>query len=501
MAGYTALPYQLNDATSWNGLTRETHFINAFGDNPQYLNNIVTNMFSVNYGMLFDDYLNKFDVQYVDEDKMYKWKLRGRDERNIPLLECWEDEAGTVPVGTTNQRVGSNGQRFFMDFPEKYFTVTSVIKGIKDAYQLRVMSDPQEITPNRFRCEMQLVSGDDSFFIPITELTNNSRWAMSHGLSERYMSKDGADISFVSPFTMQNRISMFRLEHTIAGEMIDAGKNKPLVFGFQGEDGTVRTSWISQMEYELIRQFKLRKNRLTFYGKGTLREDGSSTMKGSSGNVIEAGLGIREQFGPSSKYYYDTLSFDKLVNTLLELSIGRRTMENRHFVIGTGEYGLRRLHQMVADNLSANDYTWMRDTTGRAYTWNDNDIQVKFGQFRGFASINGIKVSFMHMDHYDDPIYNMLMHPNGGPAESQRMTIMDMGSKQEPNIHKIRIRNFEPQYAFIPGIRDPYNKGGMGRMKQVASEVDGYKVMLMDKEGAVVIDPTRVLEFIPSILK
>jgi len=500
MAGYKAFPFQLNDATSWNGLTRETHLINAFGDDPQYLDQQVRNVFSVNYGLSFDEYLNQFGTKEVSEDKFFKWKLRGRDERNIPLLNVWEDENGTIAAGTSNPRIGIAGSKFYMDFPEDYFSVTMIIKGSKDLYQLRVMSKPSQITSNRYRYEMQVVTGDDSFFIPLTELTSGSRWAASHGSTERYLSKDGMDISFNSPFTMQNRISMLRMEHLIPGEMINKGKNKPLVFGFLGEDGKVRKAWIPELEYEFIRQFKIRKNRMVYYGKTTLREDGTSTMKGSSGNVIEAGLGIRDQFSPSNKFYYDVLSFERLRDTLLEISIGRKTMGDRHFVIGTGEYGLSMLHDMIVRHLSANDYKWLNDSTGRGYTWNGNDLNIKFGQFRGFASINGIKVSFIHMEHYDDPIYNILQHPNGGPAESYRLTIMDMGSKQDPNIHKIRIKNEQPQYAYIPGIRDPFNKGGMGRMKQVASKVDGYEMMLMDKEGAVVIDPTRVVEFIPSIL-
>jgi len=201
MAGYNLSPFQLHDATSWNGLTKETHLVNAFGDEPQYLDNIVRNLHDVNYGMSFDNYLNQFGIEYIDEDKFYKWKLRGRDERNIALLNAWEDENGTIPVGTTTQRVGANGQHFFMDFPEKYFTTTMVIKGAKDAYQLRIMGDPVEITSNRFRAEVQIVTGDDNFFIPITELTGGTRWAKSHGLTERYESKDGFDISFTSPFT------------------------------------------------------------------------------------------------------------------------------------------------------------------------------------------------------------------------------------------------------------------------------------------------------------
>ena len=500
MAQFKAFPYQLVEPNGWNGLTRETHLINAFGDEPQYLDKVVRNIYSVNYGMTFDEFLNRFPVEYVSEDKFFKWKLRGREERNIPLLAAWEDESGTAPIGSTNPRPGINGTRFYLDFPEKYFGVTEVIKGRKDNYHFRIMKEPHQVSTNRYRYEVQLVTGDDDFFVPITELQAGMRFAKSYGYVERYLSKDGFDISFTTPFDMQNRISMLRMQHLVPGEMIDKGKNKPLAFGFVKEDGTVVKAWLPYLEYKFIADFKRAKNRMIFYGKTTLREDGTSTMKGTSGNVIEAGLGIREQFATSNKIYYSTLAFERLVNTLLELSIGRKDMGDRNFIIGTGEYGLKMLHELVANHLSANDYRWLNDATGRGFSWSDNDIQVKFGQFRGFATINGIKVSFMHIDHYDDPIYNIIQHPNGGPAESYRLTIMDVGTKNDPNIHKIRIKGFEPQYAYIPGIRDPFNRGGLGRMKAVASKVDGYEMMLMDKEGAVVRDPTRIVEFIPSIL-
>ena len=274
-----------------------------------------------------------------------------------------------------------------------------------------------------------------------------------------------------------------------------------MVFGFQNDDGTVNTYWLAQMEYELMRQFKEELANLVFYGKSTLREDGSSTIQGSSGNAIEAGYGIREQFLPSNKHYYNQLTFDYLTSTLLDISYGKIPITERNFVIGTGEWGLRRLHNMCAAHLSANDYSWAKDTTGRAFSWSGNDIDVKMGQFRGAATIGGINVKFMLLPHYDDNVTNTLIHPDGGIAESHRMTIMDVGSKTSPNIQKIRLKGQAPVYNYIPGLRDPYNKGGLGRATQTASKVDGYELMLADWQGAVVRDPTRIVEFIPSILR
>lgn len=502
MATFKTVPFALHDAPNWNGLTRETHLINAFGDDPMYLDKIIRNIYKVNWGMSFDEYLNQFSIKYIDEDGVYKWKLKARDERNIPLLAAWEDEDGTAPVGTSNPRPGLNGSKIYADFPEDYFSITSVIVGEKpDLYHLRVQSEPRMISNDVYRYELQLVTGDDNLFVPVSELKRGTRWSLDYALSERYLSKDGMDLSFSSPFSMQNRVSMFRLKHVVPGEMIDKGKNRPLKFAFMNDDGTVQEAWLSHLEYKWWKEYLKVKNRLVFYGKSTLRDDGTSTLLGSSGNPIEAGLGIREQISPSNKHYYDNLTWDLLVNTLLEHSIGRDSMEDRNFVIGTGTYGLQYLHKLVANHLGANDYKWMNDSTGRAYEWTGNDLHVKTGQFKGFATISGLKVSFMHLDHYDDYIRNKINHPNGGPAESNRMTIMNMGSKNEPNIHKIRVKGTEPTYGIVPGMRDPFSQGGKGRPKMMATSVDGYEMHVLDKEGAVVLDPSSVIEFIPAILK
>lgn len=497
------LPFQLHEATSWTGLTHENHIDNYFGREPQFLSTVVQQLLDVNVGMSFVRWMDNFGTEYLDTNQPYKWVLKGRDDKNISLQAAWEDEEGTIAIGTNNPTPGIAFSRFYLDFPERYFTVTSVIVGMKtDLYHLRIMKDPINVG-NVYRYEVQLVDNRDDFFIPIEELERGTQWSLDYGLSEKYLSKDGSDISFSSPFTMENRISFLRMRHDVAGEMIDMGKNKPLVFAWRDPDsGEIHKNWLSKMEFEFMKQFHKRMAHLIFYGKSTVREDGSSTMKGSSGNVIEAGYGLREQFMPSNKHYYNTLTLDYLVRVALDVSVGKVDRENRTFVIGTGEYGLMRLHKMVAAELSANDYAWRQDHRGNAFSWKGNDIDVKLGQFTGAATIQGINFKFMHMPHYDDPIRNKLMHPEGGTAESHRMTIMDFGSKQEANIVKLRIKGRDPRYTIISGLRDPYNKGGLGgKPINVASEVDGYTLNIADWCGGVVKDPTRVIEFIPSILR
>ena len=129
-----------------------------------------------------------------------------------------------------------------MDFPEDYFSVTSVIVGENpDLYHLYIMGEPQSIG-SIYRYKVQLVDNDDDKFIPIEELAAGTRWSLDYSLAERYLGKDGSDISFTSPFLMENRLSMLRLNHVVPGEMINMGKNKPLMFGWKDESAKLKNT-------------------------------------------------------------------------------------------------------------------------------------------------------------------------------------------------------------------------------------------------------------------
>ncbi len=502
MSTFKALPFQLNTAKSWNGLTREEHFTNIFGQEPHYIDNVVQQLFDVNVGTSLLSYINQFPTVEIPEDAPYRWRLAGREKRRVSLVGAWENEAGTAVLGTSNPRPGINGTRIFMDFPERYFTVTHVIIGNKpDLYHLRVMEEPVQVGKN-WRYSLQVVTNEDAFFVPLTEFAKGSEWSIGYSLSEQTMSKDGSDIGFNAPFEMENSISMMRKRHVVPGNMIDKGKNKPLVFGFvHPETSKTTTSWIAEMDYQFLRQFNDEFAKLMYLGKSTIRADGSTTMKGGSGNSLRAGYGLRDQFLPSNRHYYTKMSVAYLTKIMLEASYNKIGMKERNFTIATGQWGLAMLHNMLREELSTNSYTWMQDSTGRAFSWKGNDITVKMGQFVGFATINGINVNFMYMPMYDDDVTNKTEHPDGGIAESYRLTIMDMGTKSNPNIQKVRIKGQSPAYTYISGLRDPFSKGGQGKPRMTVSEVDGYTINRADWGGIRVKDPTRIIECIPSILQ
>ena len=54
-------------------------------------------------------------------------------------------------------------------------------------------------------------------------------------------------------------------------------------------------------------------------------------------------------------------------------------------------------------------------------------------------------------------------------------------------------------WAYIPGMRDPFSAGGKGKPKLVASPIDGYEVHFQKWGGMMIEDPTKVVDLQLSV--
>jgi hypothetical protein len=75
-------------------------------------------------------------------------------------------------------------------------------------------------------------------------------------------------------------------------------------------------------------------------------------------------------------------------------------------------------------------------------TLHSNALSAGF-QFVEYKAPNGVRVKIDIDAFYDDPVRNKIMHPNGGVAMSYRMDIMDIGTMDQPNIFKCKIKGDE----------------------------------------------------------
>lgn len=491
----SSFPSIRTESKDWAGLTTRNHLGALFGEQPELIGDFISRLEYLDLGEDLISYMEQYPIHYVeDADREYEWMLQGAEEKNIPLVKATDINGSEF---STTDEVGKYGQRFLMWFPEKLFFKQHVIVGMNpDLYKIILRSEAEQ-RGSYFVYEAELVTGDPELYIPVDEVEAGTRWSVEYSLSEQTLSKDGSDISFTSPFRMGGRMSFIRKKHLVPGNMISKKENNPVVFGVHGKDDKQMKTWLNKLDWEFRRQFRREKAKLLMYGNSNRRSDGTYGNIGDSGYEIQAGSGLREQISPSNVLYYNKFNIETLVDYCLSLSVGKLPQDSRRFVIGTGEHGLKVASRAIERYATANalEYNRIEGVTG------GSKASFQRPQFVKHADINGIRIEFMHIPQYDDNVRNKIPHPDGGLAESHRMTIMDFGTADgKPNIQLVRSRNNPEQFGYIPGLRDPYTPGGSATPKQMATSVDGYEIHKADWLGILVRNPMRMGEFIPNVL-
>lgn len=481
------------ESKDWAGLTTENHLGYLFGEQPERIGKFISRLEYLDLGEDLISYMEQFPTHYLEDDKEFEWMLQGAEEKNIPLVKATDINGTSV---TATDEFGKGISRFKLYFSEQLFFQTHVIAGPNpDFYKLLVRTAEQE--GSYFVHEVELVTGDVDLYVPYEELVAGTRWHVEYSLSEQTLSKTGSDVSFTSPFKMANRMSMMRKKHLVPGNMINKKLNDPVIFGLHGKKDETFTTWLNKLDWEFRRQFRREKARLLMYGTSNRMADGSYGNIGESGYEIKAGMGLREQISPSNIMYYNNFDIETFVDYCLSLSVGKLPQDSRRFVIGTGEHGLKMISRAIEQyaTSSALEYNRIEGLTGGSQASYHRPQYVKL------ADINGIRLEFMHIPQYDDGVRNSIKHPDGGLAESHRMTIMDFGTADgAPNIQMVRAKGFEEQFGYIPGLRDPYSPGGLGKPKVMATPVDGYEIHKADWFGMMIRNSQRLGEWIPNVL-
>ena len=482
-------PLQMYESTNWSGLTTANHLGALFNIEPQKASELLTRIYNVNFGMDLDSYLNQFKPLYLESDDDFEWQLQGSGRKNVPLVSASLTSGGAAVSGT--DKPGINTTRFFLTFPEQYFSDVNLIVSKKnEAYPLRIVSTPNQVGMN-FEYEVELLTGDPTLFVPIAELAAGKRFSKEWSPVEHTLSKKGGNVHYTSPFKMRNSFSMIRMEDTRPGNMI----NRPVMFSFQDEDGKLHTTWTQYADYEFEAQFREEKNKLMYFATPNKTDAGTYLNKGKSGYEIRQGAGIRAQMAPSNIAYYNTFNIKWLTEQLLGLSVGKISQDKRKFVIRTGEWGMYQFSAALENYASL--YTPLFDTN-RVYRGKNNTMGFR-GQFLEFMGPNGIEVTLSHEPMYDDPERNKIYHPNGGVAESYRYDILDVGTADgEPNIRKVFVKGQEDIIGYVPGLRNPFSLDGKNNI--MANSTDGYALHRAAVVSTMIKNPMRCIQIIPNIL-
>lgn len=492
--------FQTLEFNSWSGITKETHLGTWAKANPQMATNLMIEMLAAHHGPALESFLSKLPIKWFDSDEDYFWHIIGSSRRNIPLIEARHLD-GTVVEATDMVGVGG-ATPFYVVFGEDWFGDGEVIVGEKnELYPIRILG-PGRMEGTNAVYKVELMGGITGG-MPGEELILGKRFSADYAPVSRSRSRGVGTVRYTSPVMMRNEFSQFRIKSEIGGNML--GKKVAIGIPFINNKGqkTVHTMWTFHEEYKIEEQFREYKNNILMWGRSNRTDNGEYLNFDKSGEVIRMGAGLDEQLGWGGTIYYNTFSLKLLEDALFEVTEGKVAMNNRRVLLRTGERGAVLFHKAILNNVSgwqAIGYLNGQNASvinKTASPLHSNSLSAGF-QFTEYKAPNGIILTLEVDSFYSDPVRNKIMHPDGGVAMSRRFDLVIPGSTDAPNIQIAKIKGFEETRGFQSGMRNPYT----GAMTNDNMSFDEDKAVFhrMAALGVFVLDPTRTISLIPSIL-
>ena len=492
------LPLQRYEAKDYNGLVTDNHFHSLYQQKPQLISNVIKQIYKTNLQGKLREFVDRFPVKEVEQENgFYNWMLQGQHDKNLPLVAVETIDGTTFPAN-----IGANGQRWYMIFDEPLFEESNVLRGNSDEYHLLVKRVIE--AGSRYKVEVELVSDNNIKSVPSDELLAGTRWSKFYSLSPSTLSYQGAKPYFTSPWRMENRPSTMRMEYEVAGNTINKGKNEPLEFGFNYK-GQQESIWINYQDLVAHHQCEEMFARMLMYGKKNWTADHKYLNKDDKTKyAIESGAGFFSQIAPSNVHYYNTYDLDWHLEMLLDMGVGKIERGKRVIHLLTGEFGAIEISKQIQAKTGTGKFTVISDkflfkNTDAGNLGGSNTKGAMEPQWNIYEWYNGVVIQVEILDFFDDDVYFPQRHPDGkGITESHRILALDYGDNA--GIYRVKPKGV-PDYnwAYIPGMRDPFSPAGKGSPKMVASPVDGYSVHFQKWGGMMIEDPTKVVDLRLSV--
>ena len=496
--------FQMQGFSHWKGLTLENHLGAIFQTAPQKASNLMVKLLAYYRGKTLETFLSKFPTKEFEDDTEYYWDIIGSTQRNIPLVEARDEDGTVITAASTN--VGAGTAPFYLVFGEDWFADGEFIVGnLNELYQFRILGNARMEGSNAvYKVEL---AGGNSTGCPSERLLAGERFSVEAAYVEKELSRKVGDVRFASPVSMRNEWSVVRIQHKVAGSML----NKKLAVGIPMVSETtdhkivskVADKWMHNVEWEVEQQFQDYKNKALAFGRSNRNGNNEYTNVGKSGGVIKTGAGIFEQSEVANTMFYNKFSLGLLEDALYELSAAKLDFGDRYFVINTGERGAIQFHKAILTTVSGwtqfvLDNSSLKVVEKTQSNLHSNALSAGY-QFVEYKAPNGVRIKVNVDPFYDDPVRNKILHPDGGVAMSYRYDIWYIGTMDQPNIFKCKIKNENELRSYQWGLRNPFT-GQMGN-PYMSFDEDSAIIHRMATLGACVLDPTRTMSIIPSILQ
>jgi len=476
---------QISTGNWHTGLTQATHLSNFFLTEPALASEVITRVYNKMNG-----YKNalSFLTSGTGRTKgldniVYRWPLMGDSQKAVPISvaqSTYGDGGSTPGIANSTFRVG---------LPEKWFTIGDVLVADDNQYLFRVMEEPYQDGVD-YVYTLQLITKDPAAYVPQSLLGIGKELSKDYNVVEHDHSRTSGDTTYATPFMMENYMTTFRKMYAVSG----AAQAKVLKIGLMNPQGKeVSYTWVKYAEWEFWAQWMDEMEIAYIYGKGNVNKNGTTAMKGASGNPVYTGAGLEEQIAPANKRKYTTLTEQVLRDFMDDLSYNGTEDGPREYVALCGRQFMNLFDQAMKK--SASNFTLV---DSKFITGSGQEL-ILGGQFKTYIGLNGDKITLKECPLYNSVVRNRQLHPQTGkPAESYKATFLNfkINSNGESNVMKVYHNGREMASTYIEGLCSPY---GMKKNGTSSSPVDGYEFHVLSECGIMLKDPTDAGQFILDV--
>jgi len=320
-----------------------------------------------------------------------------------------------------------------------------------NGYKARVTAKPTKVSTG-YKYILQPITKSDQDFIPLSEFTNNTLWAMNAGAnaSESYSFGNESNTQF--PGKLKNQIGILRKSFEVAGNVV----NKRVIFRLPTANGL--TDYFMP-HYEYTKELEFKEAVEESLWESTYNRDAFgriTTIDPDTQMPIPYASGLKEQI--PNRDFYSVLTYAKLFNTVGDVMYGATDTDNLNVVLFTGKGGRREFSRAIEDKASG--YRLLDGALNNTIT--GSPMSLTFGMaFDTFRHIDGhtVTIAELPMLDFGSRAANAPTHPETGwPLTSYEMHFVDMSIYEgQNNVQLVHQKGRQ----FVRGVEQ-----GMTALKQ-----------------------------------
>lgn len=475
-------PLQITNMNWHAGLTQDTHLSTFFLAEPAIASQVITRIYNKQNG-----YKNalSFLTGGMGKSKeingiQYRWHVLGDSRRAIPITRAVFDSATNAGQYDTTFKIGVG---------EKWFAEGDVILFDSPNFKARVMNEPY-FDGSDYILTLQLVTSDQTSYVTGTLLQVGKEVSKEFNIVEHDHSRTSGETHYAMPLQLENYMSTLRKKYSVTG----AAHSRVMVIKLTNPESNETTqTWVKYAEWEFWKQFMDEIEIMLMFGPANIKSNGTTALKGASGNTIYSSAGLESQIAPGNKRYYTTLTEQILRDFMDDLSYNGTEDGPREYVALCGRQFMNLFDQAM--KRSAANFTLV---DSKFVEGKGQDLTLQ-GQFMQYVGLNGDRITLKEYKPYNDVVRNRQLHPQTGkPAESYKATFLNFKSysQGEPNIQKVYSKDREMVTTYIEGMYGPY---GPKKNGSSATSVDGYTFEAMTECGIMLKDPTDAAQLILDV--